>query len=127
MADMPHLQTAIDKMDLTEFEKGILGQCVGRGGYLRASKPKDGCAAYVWRMLGFYLSGDRKLQCMPCTADFGIAKERYSDYPGDYDFKRRNAYIKDVLDPIVNKVIDATPKTEWHGIRRWANALGKVV
>ena len=44
----------------------------GRDGNLRASKPKDGNAAYVWRMAALSLSSDRRMQCMPMTADFGV-------------------------------------------------------
>lgn len=41
-------------------------------GLIRASKPKDGNAAYVWRMVAFSVSTDRRQQCMPMTADFGV-------------------------------------------------------
>lgn len=52
--------------------KKILPLIIGRDGGLRASKPKDGNAAYIWRLIGFYVSDKSALHCMPTTADFGV-------------------------------------------------------
>jgi hypothetical protein len=42
-------------------------------GVIRRSKPKDGNAAYVWRMVAFSVSTDPKQHCMPMTADFDVS------------------------------------------------------
>jgi|GEM_PF-4563203 len=43
-----------------------------KNGELRSTKPKDGNAAYVWRMVAFSLSTNPRHRCMPVTADFGV-------------------------------------------------------
>lgn len=103
---------------------------ISKNGILRASKPKvnkedfkSGCAAYVWRMVAFQISTNPKHHCMPCTAEFDI-ELRTSD--GRWDVRGVHEYTKLVLDPIVSSIVDAVPKSEWHGIKRWGQAFGQI-
>ncbi len=75
--------------------------------------PDAGRAAYIWRMVAFQISPIDKHQCMPCTADF--------DLPGDFDARRADMKR---LDEIVDQIVNTVPASDWHGIRRWGNALG---
>lgn len=125
MSVTPKIQHIVDaQIDLTDWQRQVLQACVGRDGRLRMSKPKEGNAAYVWRMIAFMVSRDRKHQCMPCTADFDIPDEAYQNYPGEHSFQRRSAYIKEVLDPLVDRIVNNVPKSQWAGVARWANAMG---
>jgi hypothetical protein len=56
----------------SDAAKAYLPLITNGKGLIRASKPKDGNAAYVWRMVAFSVSTDRRQQCMPMTADFGV-------------------------------------------------------
>ena len=138
--------------------KAILPLITNKG-VLRATKPKDGNAAYVWRMVGFMISNKGSMQCMPVCADFdvkvpadwmveapldwidaeldrnigpsvsqetqahnmaymkaessdgtirGYVIDRWSR--GKYASGRRKHYIKTVLDPIYNEIVDSVPK-----------------
>ncbi len=89
-------------------------------GTLRASKPPvdkgraiTGKAAYVWRMVAFYTSPKRAHQCMPVCAEFDLPREG------------REALIEH-LDQIVNYIVDAIPRDQWHGVRRWGQAYGWI-
>ena len=68
-------------------------------GFLRASKPKDGNAAYVWRMVGFYTSSDSKLQCMPICADWDVK------VPADY-------HVEAPTDWLVSKCAETAKASE---------------
>lgn len=151
----------------TEAANGYITLIAGRDGELRASKPKDGNAAYVWRMVGFALSSDPRMHCMPTTADFGVqvpegwqveppaawlaeqirkteeaSRTNYEsnagfciDKYGSVEafhiaawarYRRREAFIKQVLDPIVDEIVKAVPVTQQPGTRRWARAYGVI-
>ena len=77
--------------------------------------PIDGCAAYVWRMVAFQVSPNPKHQCMPVCAEF--------DLPGTFDHRKA---LTVELDLIVEEIVSAVPKHEWHGVVRWGNALGYI-
>jgi hypothetical protein len=62
----------------TETAKAYLPLLTNKQGNLRATKPNDGNAAYVWRMVAFSLSTNPRHHCMPMTADFGVS------VPDDY-------------------------------------------
>ena len=56
----------------TQAAQTYLPLITGKDGEIRASKPKDGNAAYVWRMVAFSVSTISRHHCMPVTADFGV-------------------------------------------------------
>lgn len=119
-------------------------------GRLRRNKPiGDGEAAWVWRMLAFYVSPISKHQCMPMTADFDLPAQYWSTSPvtklqefeGDQDKLRawlespeRTSELIDAADrrrarthelqAIVDELCSTVPKSRWHGVKRWARALG---
>lgn len=115
-------------IDLTPEERRIAEIIVKRDGTLRASKPKapKGAdaetqrlyseAAYVWRMVAFFVSPNPRHHHMLVTADFSM---KTADYGG---YKERRRRIKE-LDVLVNKIVDAVPVTQWNGVRRWSQAL----
>lgn len=92
-------------------------------GTLRASRPslKKGddirCAAYVWRMVAFSISCDPKHHCMPCTA--------YCYLPRGLSHDERRQLEKH-LDGVADVIINSVPKSDWHGVTRWGNALGYI-
>ena len=105
-------------------------QAITTKGHLRASKPKvvkddffSGCAAYVWRMVAFQISPKNQHHCMPCTADFDIDLRKPD---GRWNGQGVHDYCRLTLDPIVSKIVDLVPKTEWHGITRWGQVFGKI-
>lgn len=112
---------------------------------VRATKPKDGRAAYVWRMVMFMASKKRAHQCIPVTADFGITDEHCAhrsekyipsgEVPPDWDNKvwdrmhrsaKKRAYIKEELDPIVDSVLSGVGNKNLHGVIAWGKAFGKL-
>lgn len=119
---------------LTDAEKRIVADTLNKG-RLRASKPKKeeiyehtskygtgkykrnlkGEAAYVWRMLCFYLIASHPHCCMPMTADWDVG-----DLTMDNDTRR--ARVKE-LDAIVDKVLDTIPTYRKGGLLRWSQAL----
>ncbi len=103
---------------MTAEEIKIFNMVVKKDNSIRASKPpvKDytsGMAAYVWRMTCFMVSPKPSHHCMPVCADF--------DIPVNY-FARRS--VTKELDKLVDKIVNAVDKPEWHGILRWGRALG---
>lgn len=116
----------IDKIRslLTDEQYEIFSHSIGRGNRLRSSKPKDGRGAYVWRMICFYISTNPQHHCMPVMADFGLTDDMYVNYPQKHNFQRRNAYCKEILDPIVDAVVNTVIISKQHGTMRWAKALG---
>lgn len=76
----------------------------------------SGKIAYVWRMVAFQIGTRPADHCMPCTADFDLPER---------DYTRRRELAKQ-LDAVVEAIVNTVPKAEWHGIRRWGNALGMV-
>jgi hypothetical protein len=144
----------------TQAAQTYLPLITGKDGEIRASKPKDGNAAYVWRMVAFSVSTISRHHCMPVTADFDVVVpeefciaipfewldeqvRRTERTPSDIEFCRREAgsvsayhvarwhrygrrkhFIKTVLDPIVNEIVDSVPVTRQAGTMRWARAYG---
>lgn len=99
-------------------ELRILRRIVLDDGTIRRSKPPindvwDSYAAYVWRMIGFTISEQRKLQCMPimCWYDLIVPDE-----------ETRSRVAKE-LDKIVDRILSTIPVSEWHGIRRWMGLI----
>jgi hypothetical protein len=127
-------------IDLSAEERQIAERILNKG-ELRASKPTirysivertreiggksftgkyrepdeiGGKAAYVWRNVAFSVSPIGKHQCLPVTADFDLPEN---------DYHKRRALAKE-LDKLVDKIVAAVPKSQWHGIRRWSRAFG---
>ena len=90
---------------------------------LMATRPKNlaGADQYVWRMVALYLSKRPAHQCMPVCADFPLFDDPASGYK-EMDFRERAAYRKS-LDEIADTIVNAVPKSEWHGVNRWAKAF----
>lgn len=98
---------------------------------IRASKPKlngqldpdwyiKSKAAYVWRMVVFMVSKQRQHQCMPVCADFDLPAQ---DEKGKWSCSIAREMAKE-LDQVVDVIVNAVPKSQWHGISRWGKALG---
>ena len=123
---MPKVDTT--KLDLTEEEFDIFEKVVKLNSKLpatakeiRATKPpEDGKAMYVWRMVVFMVSPKREHQCMPVTAHFSLPA--YDD-TGKWRSGIAMKMAKE-LDFLVDKIVEAVPISEWHGIRKWGQALG---
>lgn len=129
------------KMPIIDFQRlegdaRLFAEAITIDSKLRATKPDPkktvfntecvsypGAAAYVWRMVAFMVSPNPKHHCMPCTAEFGIEMKTPE---GRWDVRGIHAYTKDVLDPIVSKIVDAVDKREWHGVHRWGQAFGQI-
>ena len=105
----------IDRSRLPQHD-AIVAAITKRDGSLRASKPMKatGDAKYVWRMVAFSISPVTKHQCIPTTADFDIEID---------DYRARMDRVKS-LDKVVDAILATVPKTEWHGVQRWARAFG---
>jgi len=115
---MAYLPTPMTNNSLTgEALEMFYAITVNRKGMrvLRASKPSNasGEVQYVWRMVSFYMSRNPQHHCMPICADFGIQAK----------FQERREITKR-LDVVYNEIIDAQPKENQFGTRRWARAFG---
>lgn len=107
----------LSNIGLSKRESAIAQRIVKPGGILRSSKPKvtddpdTGIAAYVWRNVVFTLSDDPKHQHMPVTDIF--------DLPGEY---KSPQYLEaeEFGDALVEKIVQAVPKSQWAGVQRWA-------
>lgn len=144
---MPEVLSAIAEIPLSERPDWLENIC-GRGGRLRATKPDDPRAAYVWRMVAFQISPRREHHCMPVTADMGLthamAAHRTEEYVPTMRYERdaetvaswgeeqwarmhrqakMSAFIREELDVWVKRVVDAVPPSQWHGVKRWRRAL----
>jgi hypothetical protein len=93
---------------------------IKKNGQLRSTKPKvvesdpiTGRAAYVWRMVSFLCSKNRKLRCMPICADFNLCKT---------DWENRKEICKE-LDQYVKEISEKFPP---YGAMRWGKALGML-
>jgi hypothetical protein len=120
--------------NLNGVELAIATKIVGKGNKLRATKPSDGEALYVWRLVVFMVSPKPAHHCMPCTHDFGVmdiapkvtkfCKFREKEVTQiDFDWVR--ARCKE-LDVIVNKIVDNVNVHQRHGVNRWARAYGVI-
>lgn len=97
-----------------EWETSILKEITTKG-HLKASlncRKASGVAYYVWRIVAFSVSPVPAHSCMPVTADFYIKM----------DWDERRKYIKETLDPLVDRIVDSVPKLQWHGVMRWVVA-----
>lgn len=149
--EMPAINLEVLKNTLSVNDMEIVSKVVAkRGGImrLRASKPADGPAAYVWRMICFIASPHSQHHCMPVGADFYINDADYAHRADKYVFRLetqedqdyvakltpdriamlnksecRHQYMKQELDPIVDAVLDTIPKNEWRGAKRWQQAI----
>jgi hypothetical protein len=104
---------------MTAKETELFKLVVKKDKSVRASKPNvksytTGMSAYVWRMTVFMISPKPAHQCMPVCADFDVRIR-------DFDERRK---VTQELDLLVDKIIDAIDKKEWHGISKWRCALG---
>ena len=114
----------ISKLNLSGRDLEIAKKLLGRGSRLRTSKPKDdGEAAYVWRMVAFQCSTNPQHWCMPMTADFDMPEEYWDRNDIHGAAKKRRARTEE-LKKIEDAIMENIPKSEWHGVRRWARALG---
>ena len=119
------------------LDRSIAEQVLNKG-KLRASKPKDGEAAYVWRMVAFTVSRNPVHQCMPITADWDLRNQYFPspkfppstpwddpEYRAAMDANSAavRARIKE-LDAIADALIATIPVTQWAGALRWARAFG---
>lgn len=94
-------------------------------GHLRSTKPKDGEAAYVWRMVAFNVSPIRQHQCMPVTAEFDMPAEYWDRTDTRAAAEKRRNRCKE-LDVLVDALVNSVPKEQWHGVVRWGRALGQL-
>lgn len=81
--------------------------------YANQDDSDQGIAAYVWRHVVFAVSPERTHQCMPCN-DIAYLPS------GDV------TVWHSVLSVLINDVIDAVPRDQWHGVKRWGQALGQI-
>lgn len=115
----------LSKSGLTGRDLEIAQRCLRRDGTLRASKPdpkKDGEAAYVWRLVAYYISPNPKHHCNPCSHDFDLPDIYWKGEGARERRRAREAELKTVIDAMC----DCVPKTQWHGVRRWGRALGAL-
>jgi len=111
---MPKIDEYLEKIQFTPEEKTIVDQIMGRGGHVRSAKPKNGEAAYVWRILLFTIGKRNQDWCMPVCADFDIPVKDYNE--------RRNRAKE--LDKLVDKILDEIPYKFHHGTNRWGSVFG---
>jgi hypothetical protein len=99
----------------TPEEKLIISQIIDDPAWkcLRKSKPKQPAAAYVWRMVAFYVSPERIHQCMPVMAPY---------YLNISDHKEETKRCKE-LDVLVDKIVKSVPDEQQHGANRWLRAI----
>jgi hypothetical protein len=128
--------------DLTDDERKLVEKIPRPDGRLRASKPTvprkvevktgpgrfdtayrhvtpeaifAGKTAYVWRMVALQISPHHRHQCMPVMAD--------SDINGAWDEKQVEI---ETLDDLVKRIVDSVRPDEWHGVKRWGQAMGQI-
>jgi hypothetical protein len=127
-ANMPKANVEkINSNFLTEEERKIINVVVKKNGTIRASKPNvkkeqyiNGKAAYVWRMVAFYVSSNPQHSCMPVCANFDLPA---FDENGEWKSAISREMEKS-LDKLVDIIMDSIDKTKWHGVHRWGKALG---
>jgi hypothetical protein len=86
-----------------------------RGGTVRIPGLDSGRAAYLWRMVAFNVSPHPRHHCMPVCAEF--------DLPGEGADRRR---LVEELDALADRIVNAVPRDQWHGVIRWGNAPGMI-
>jgi len=90
----------------------ILGIISARGN-LRSTRPENGYAAYLWRMVAFMISDNRAHNCIPCMADLYIPIE---------DREIRNQVIA-ILDTLDKRIVDQFKPSECTGLKAWKGLL----
>lgn len=115
------LLQAIENNEDSGLFTPVFDLVVKRNGEIKKSKPAidannqdTGYAAYVWRNVVFLVSSNPKHQCMPVCANFDMI---------EHGNERRELCKR--LDKLVDLIVDAVPKSEWHGVHRWARAFGQ--
>ena len=83
--------------------------------------PAQGNAAYVWRHVVFYVSKRRAHQCIPSLDICYLPNEVTND-----GFLMSNPKLKHLHD-LVEVVVDCVDKKDWHGVKRWRQALGRMI
>jgi len=121
----------VKDLELTDDQKAIAKMILGHGSKLRASKPKDGEAQYVWRLVAFMVSPKPAHHCIPCSHDFGVMDiaptvTKFCEFRNknvtqtDFDWVRNRCKE---LDVIVDKIVDSVKVQNRHGVNRWAKAF----
>jgi len=109
---MPRIDLYLLHTTLSQEDYAIVRRIVNKW-RLKASRPiikssdESAYAAYVWRMVAFYVSPRTVHHCLPVSAFFYLPRGTEKDL-----IKR--------LDRLVSKIIDTVPKDEWHGVKIWA-------
>jgi hypothetical protein len=104
----------------------VLRACTNQG-KIRASKPKDGVFAYIWRWARFHNGAD---PCMPCTIEFDLDGQLERDGVGvilgtKMTVSREEArFVQDMLEVWSDWLIIQTGGNPMAGARRWAPLLG---
>lgn len=113
----PYIKDAIDALtsEDREIAQHIMNEKTGR---LRATKPTAGGseAQYVWRMVAFYVSPKSQHHCMPVMADLMLGHDKGLKYSETKELRKK-------LDAIVDQIVNAVPKEQWHGVHTWGRAL----
>lgn len=94
---------------------------------IRKTKPKvndpiTGKAAYVWRMVVFYVSPNSRHHCIPVAADFDLPA---FDENGKWRANIAQEMAKE-LDVLVDKIVDLVPSEQRYGLNAWTKAFGKI-
>lgn len=139
--DLTTIHAAVDANNLDTRFHAVVDRLVGRGGKLRSARPEarpfedgtvdqygrknlvrdyvEGCAAYVWRNVTFYVSPDSKHHSMP-TLDFC-----YIPTKAGYGTPEYKALEAD-LNKLVDIIVDTVPVTQRHGVNRWRNVFSST-
>lgn len=131
-----------DGLDLTSDERKLANMIVAQQGKnkgrLRAAKPKveyeiydykngkyrvstfdTGRAAYLWRMVAFFISKNYQHHCMPICADFDLPFRL--DNP---NWQAESRVMAKELDKLADKICNhCVPLLQQTGAMRWARAL----
>lgn len=132
----------VDFSVLSGLSLEVAKQICKKDGTVYSSKPKkaDGRAAYVWRMAVFMVSPKPQHHCMPVCADFDLIDWIEANVPGimklkdsrHLPYEEQNTAYKYVNDPefkqaikkIEDDIVNAVPKEQWYGVKRWKRAFG---
>ncbi len=143
--NMPMIDTNRVLLDVTnrEQEAQIVARILNKGA-LRATKPtirkdtaneyNDRCSAYTWRMVAFQISPHPAHHCMPMCAEFDLPDFGSSglDWQAkDFGEKLHTAHaqrreLSTRLDALVDRIVNTVPKSQWHGVTRWAQVFGQA-
>ncbi len=81
----------------------------------RTPEEVTGKAAYLWRMVAFEVSPDRRHSCMPVMA--------FCDLP-DRESREERCELENELNALAAKICDTIHPADRHGLKRWASAFG---